>query len=119
MAPEARPAPEHLSSRIGEDYLRFDFFQLMRLIECAHPDRPRIGGTSRPVQDAALGELPEPRDPGGTVLELPPVAAREAPLAYEHRLAQVGCLTRRAQEWAWRMHRRTGALDDSSLLRLA
>jgi hypothetical protein len=84
-----------------------------------HAGSPRSVSTRRPVQDAALGELPEPRDPGGTVLELPPVAAREAPLAYEHRLAQVGCLTRRAQEWAWRMHRRTGALDDSSLLRLA
>ena len=79
----------------------------------------RSVSTRRPVQDTALGGLPEPGDPGGTVLELPPVAAREAPLAYEHRLAQVGCLTHRTQERAWRMHRRTGALDDSSLLLLA
>ncbi|MFG0305374.1 MAG: type VI secretion system baseplate subunit TssG [Phycisphaerales bacterium JB040] len=51
MAPEARPAPEHLSERIGDDPRRFDFYQLMRLIECAHPELPRLGRSARPSQD--------------------------------------------------------------------
>lgn len=51
MASEARPAPQHLSERIGDDPRRFDFYQLMRLIECAHPELPRLGQSARPSQD--------------------------------------------------------------------
>lgn len=59
MAIPARPATEHLSERIGPDLHRFDFFQLMRLIECAHPELPRLGNSSRPLQDPArFGQEP-------------------------------------------------------------
>ncbi|MES2740888.1 MAG: type VI secretion system baseplate subunit TssG [Pseudomonadota bacterium] len=38
---------------------RMDFFQVLRLIENAHPDQPRIGGSTRPREDAVrLGQDP-------------------------------------------------------------
>ena len=38
----------------------FDFYQALRLLEAAFPDRPRLGQSQRPNQDAVrLGQQPE------------------------------------------------------------
>ena len=31
---------------------RYGFFQALRVLECAHPDRPRVGESTRPTEDA-------------------------------------------------------------------
>lgn len=41
-----------LFERFSADANRFDFFQAVRLIECAHPALPRVGASSRPRDDA-------------------------------------------------------------------
>lgn len=37
--------------RLETETYRFDFFQALRLIECANPDRPRIGHSMRAAED--------------------------------------------------------------------
>jgi len=38
----------------------FDFYQALRLLEAAYPDRPRLGRSKRPADDAVrLGQSPE------------------------------------------------------------
>jgi type VI secretion system protein ImpH len=41
-----------LFERFSADANRFDFFQAVRLIECAHPALPRVGASLRPRDDA-------------------------------------------------------------------
>jgi type VI secretion system protein ImpH len=37
----------------------FELFEALRLLECAHPERPRLGESARPVEDVVrLGETP-------------------------------------------------------------
>jgi type VI secretion system protein ImpH len=61
MASEDRTPSQALSLRraLEEDCHRFDFFQAMRRLEGAHPDKPRIGYSARPVDDPVrLGQDP-------------------------------------------------------------
>ncbi|MFO1320969.1 MAG: type VI secretion system baseplate subunit TssG [Burkholderiales bacterium] len=45
--------------RLAADPGRFDFFQALRLIECANPDRPRIGHSRRAAEDPVrFGQSP-------------------------------------------------------------
>jgi type VI secretion system protein ImpH len=49
-----------LLGRFSIDANRFDFFQAVRLIECAHPGLPRVGSSLRPREDAVrFGQEPE------------------------------------------------------------
>ena len=49
-----------LLRRFSIDANRFDFFQAVRLIECAHPGLPRVGSSLRPREDAVrFGQEPE------------------------------------------------------------
>lgn len=67
-APETAPrspAETALLERVGREPWGADFFQLLRRIECARPDLPRIGRSTRPQhdavrlgQDASLGFAP-------------------------------------------------------------
>ncbi len=53
MASENRTAAHYLalSKELHEKPYKFGFFQTLRLIECAHRDKPRIGQSLRPVDD--------------------------------------------------------------------
>ena len=49
-----------LLDRFSADANRFDFFQAVRLVECAHPGLPRVGSSLRPREDAVrFGQEPE------------------------------------------------------------
>jgi type VI secretion system protein ImpH len=53
------PSALELHQRLLVDAARFDFFQALRLIECAHPALPRIGQSLRPQDDAVrFGQTP-------------------------------------------------------------
>jgi type VI secretion system protein ImpH len=64
--PGRRPA-DALFERLEKESASFDLFQAMRLIECAFPDKPRLGDAMRPVdepfrfaQEASLIFAPAP-----------------------------------------------------------
>ncbi len=40
-----------LERALEQHAYRFDFYQALRLLECAHPDKPRIGHSRRPKED--------------------------------------------------------------------
>ena len=49
-----------LLDRFSADANRFDFFQAVRLVECAYPGLPRVGSSLRPREDAVrFGQEPE------------------------------------------------------------
>ena len=56
MATEDRTAPSVVGglTQLAERPYAFDFYQAVRLIECAYPDRPRIGHAQRPTDEMAM-----------------------------------------------------------------
>ncbi len=47
-------------ARLSADATRFDFFQAVRLLECAYPRLPRVGSSLRPRDDAVrFGQEPD------------------------------------------------------------
>ncbi|MBS1212372.1 MAG: type secretion protein family, partial [Proteobacteria bacterium] len=59
MAGTDRTAAHDLIEALRVEPYRFDFFQAMRLIECAHGDKPRLGTSSRAAEDPVrLGQEP-------------------------------------------------------------
>jgi type VI secretion system protein ImpH len=46
------PDPVAIERRLEAAPWRFDFAQALRLLECAHPERPRIGRALHPMDDA-------------------------------------------------------------------
>jgi len=54
--------PSHLVTlcrALEQEPYKFDFFQALRLLECAHPDKPRVGESVRAVDDPVrLGQEP-------------------------------------------------------------
>ncbi|HET6913110.1 MAG TPA: type VI secretion system baseplate subunit TssG [Rhodanobacteraceae bacterium] len=69
MAGTARQAPDPvaLQRALQERPESFELFEALRWIECAHPDRPRLGRSARPSEDPVrLGSTPSlafaPRD---------------------------------------------------------
>lgn len=54
----ARATPPFVTALAASPY-KFSFYQIMRLLEALHPDRPRFGRSTRPAQDALrLGQEP-------------------------------------------------------------
>jgi type VI secretion system protein ImpH len=51
MAGDDRPPAHSLIERLSQAPFAFDFFQAVRRMECAHPDRPRIGSSRRLNED--------------------------------------------------------------------
>ncbi|MBD8880162.1 MULTISPECIES: type VI secretion system baseplate subunit TssG [Rhodanobacter] len=54
MAGTARQAPDPvaLERALREQPEGFEFFEALRRLECAHPDRPRLGESAKPSEDA-------------------------------------------------------------------
>lgn len=60
MASTDRSAQSALISLVAQDPYRFDFFQAMRLLECAYQDQPRFGTSKKASDDPIrLGQDPE------------------------------------------------------------
>ena len=59
MASYGRAPDQSLMQRLQEAPYRFDFFQLVRHLECLHRDKPRIGRSFKPDQDPVrFGQAP-------------------------------------------------------------
>jgi type VI secretion system protein ImpH len=61
VAGEDRTASKtvELERRLSEEPYKFGFFEALRRLECVHPDKPRIGTSSQPKDDAIrLGQEP-------------------------------------------------------------
>ncbi|HET6470105.1 MAG TPA: type VI secretion system baseplate subunit TssG [Geminicoccaceae bacterium] len=59
MAGQDRTAAPDLGAALAAEPWKFDFFQTLRLIECAHADRPRLGRAKRAQDDPVrLGQEP-------------------------------------------------------------
>lgn len=77
MASEDRTAAPavDLLVEMQQDPYRFDFFQAVRRIECLHPDKPRIGQTLRPSEEAIrLGQDPSLAFAGSTLASCGPTS---------------------------------------------
>lgn len=75
--------PVDIERRLAEAGPRMDFYQAMRLIENAHPDKPRIGASLRPRDDAVrFGQDPQLSfEPGAVAGFTPAGSAAKARLA--------------------------------------
>lgn len=51
MANPDRPVPDSLIEEIAKNFFAYDFFRAVRLLECRHPELPRIGHSFSPSQD--------------------------------------------------------------------
>ena len=59
MALDGRAPDESLMQRLQEAPYRFDFYQVVRRLECLHRDMPRIGRAPKPHQEAIrFGQAP-------------------------------------------------------------
>ena len=75
--------PVDVERQLGEAAAAMDFFQALRLLENAHPDKPRIGTSLRPRDDAVrFGRDPSLNfEPGAVAGFTPPTAEARARLA--------------------------------------
>lgn len=63
---------------VGLEAARWDWYALLRLIQCAYPDRPRIGYGSRPsTEPVRLGQTTFFHHPSTTVAGLDPASLHE------------------------------------------
>lgn len=75
METEERATGADLSrlAALGQDPQSHHIFQALRLIEAAHPDRPRLGRSTRPSQDPVrLGQAAELAFPAATIAAFQP-----------------------------------------------
>jgi len=52
MASKNRQKKHYLAESLCKELYKYDFFHALRLIECCHDDKPLIGQSKRPVDDA-------------------------------------------------------------------
>jgi type VI secretion system protein ImpH len=72
--------PVTLDMRLRAVATQFEAFQLLRLIECAHPHRARLGTAMRPSQEAVrIGQDPELRFSAAQINSYEPGDAARAP----------------------------------------
>ncbi len=84
MADEDRTPPHALElyRALGAAPYAFDFFQALRRIEAAHPDRPRFGESTRPAEDPVrLGQIPSVIFAPATLADFVPAGERPARLS--------------------------------------
>ena len=69
----------------------FHVFQVLRQIECAHPDQPRLGRSARPRDDAVrLGQEPSMAFAGSALARFEPGAKQRKPRLLGHYLGLMG-----------------------------
>ncbi len=52
MAGENRTTPFNIEESLIKEPYKYGFFQLLRILECVYNNKPRLGNSSRPVEDA-------------------------------------------------------------------
>lgn len=68
-------AAEVLFAALAEAPWRFDFFQALRRVQCAYPDKPLLGESARPADDPVrLGQEPTLKFPPAAVAKFEPGA---------------------------------------------
>jgi len=76
MAGKAGDAARDLDRRLAEEPFAFDFFQAVRRLECAHPEKPPIGHSQRPDEDPVrFGQLPSSAFAPAAIASHQPAAA--------------------------------------------
>lgn len=71
------PSPVTLEEALCREPYRFDLFQALRRLECEHADRPRLGESSRPTEDAVrLGQEPSLAFAPSTIASFSPAEAQ-------------------------------------------
>jgi len=84
MAGPTRQTPDlvALENALRERPESFEFFEALRRIECAHPDRPRLGRSAKPAEDAVrLCQTPSLAFAPRTVSSRSPMASHRACMA--------------------------------------
>jgi type VI secretion system protein ImpH len=72
--------PVTLDLRLRAEATQFEAFQLLRLIECAHPNQARLGTATRPSQEPVrIGQDPDLRFSSAQVRSYEPGEATKAP----------------------------------------
>lgn len=75
MAGQDRTTPSAVSlqAALEQEPYGFDYFQALRLLECAHRDKPRIGMAQRPADESVrLGQKPSLSFAGSTLAAFEP-----------------------------------------------
>jgi len=68
MAGENRASTHPVMLELEQAAERFDFFEALRLIECLHPQKPRLGTSVKASDDPIrLSQLPELEFPPSTL----------------------------------------------------
>jgi len=67
-------------AQLEREFDGYDFFAALRLLECAHPDKPRIGHSQRPSDDAVrFGQTPALAFTPAMLADFKPAGATGAP----------------------------------------
>jgi type VI secretion system protein ImpH len=82
MAGEIRTTTDSLVEQLREQPFSFDFFQAVRQIECAHPNRPRVGHSQHAAEDPVrFAQVPSLAFAPSTVAEFKQRDSRPAKLS--------------------------------------
>lgn len=83
MAAENRSASSVIAGleKLALQPYAFDFYQAVRLIECAHPDKPRIGRAERPAEEAVRFKVRAHLDFAPAAIEACEPATESRPMA--------------------------------------
>ena len=91
MASSAGPAAHALALQLQEEGPRFDFFAAVRRIECANPDAPKVGTSSKPSDDPVrFCEEPHLAFPTSTLAKVVPDALTNVPRIYVNFIGLFG-----------------------------
>lgn len=83
--------PVTLLARLADTPAAFDFHAALRLIDCAHPELPRIGEARRPRQEAVrFGQQPSLAFEPGALAGLQAASGAAAPLLLVHFFGLLG-----------------------------
>ena len=82
MGPAMRTSPDFLSfiEGLSKEPWAYDFYQVMRRIECLQPDMPRVGRALRPADEAVrLGQEPSVAFAQSSLAHVAPATAQRPP----------------------------------------
>jgi type VI secretion system protein ImpH len=91
MTPPATPALTALLKRVAANPSAFDLFHLLRHIDALCPERPRLGTSARPSQDALrIGQIPTMSFAPGALAALQPGDATTPPQLRTYLFGMLG-----------------------------
>lgn len=91
MAGTAGPAAHALALKLQEEGPTYDFFSAVRRIECANPEKPKVGTSQRPAEDPVrFCEEPNLAFPTSTLAKVTPDALANVPRVYVNFIGMFG-----------------------------